>query len=153
MNKRTQSQKKYKITNLQTQEIPHSTCVVFVSICCILRYLQYFGVLYIGIWIAKKVRFQIFFLHHLQDQKLHIWTSHTGLRWFIDFLAFHFLVIQWPLSGYLGTKGLNGKERLAIRFLTMKLSYYFIGKIAADCKNTIRVCAKNFKIKLKNLKF
>ena len=65
-------QKKYKITNFQTQEIPHSTCVVFVSICCILRYLQYFGVLYIGIWIAKKVKFQIFFLHHLQNQKLHI---------------------------------------------------------------------------------
>ena len=46
---------KYKITNLQIQEIPHSTCVVLVSIFCILRYLQHFGVLYIGIWTSKKV--------------------------------------------------------------------------------------------------
>ena len=28
--------KNIKITNFRTQVIPHSTCVVFVSICCIL---------------------------------------------------------------------------------------------------------------------
>ena len=37
------TKKQNKITNFQTQEILHNTCVVFVSIYCIFKYLQYFA--------------------------------------------------------------------------------------------------------------
>ena len=51
-------QKKYKITNFQTQEIPHSTYAVFVSIYCIIKYLQYFHVLFIGILIVAQLQIE-----------------------------------------------------------------------------------------------
>jgi hypothetical protein len=78
-------QKNYHITNFQTKEIPHSMCVVFVSISCIWRYLQYFGLLYIDIWIAKKVKFQNF--RFCIICKIKSYTSKwDGLSIFHDFI-------------------------------------------------------------------
>ena len=55
--------KKYnKITNFQIQEIPHSTCLVFVSIYCIFKCLEYFRVLFIHILIVAQLQIENFFL-------------------------------------------------------------------------------------------
>jgi hypothetical protein len=51
-------QKKFKITNFQTEEIRHSTYAVFVSIYCIFKYLQYFHVLFIRILIVAQLQIE-----------------------------------------------------------------------------------------------
>ena len=68
---------KNKITNLQTQEIPHGTsCVVFGSICCTLRCLQYFGVQYIGVLIASQLQIKKFFLYMMHTGGPLVRSSH-----------------------------------------------------------------------------
>ena len=95
------------------------TCVVFVSIYCIFKCLQYFRVLFICILIVVQLRIDFFFFFwKMCIMYLQIWISKFELELFtIFFSLFAFSTLWWPECGQLGTIGLSSATIFSSRKL------------------------------------
>ena len=91
---------KRKITNFQTQEIPHNTCHIFVRIYNFLYFLHR----YFDSYTTSKYNFIFWKMYVIINQ---FCTPKFKIHLFMEFILFAFETHQWPECGRLGRKGLT----------------------------------------------
>ena len=96
-------QKKIKQNkNFQTQEILHSICVIFVSVYCIFKYLQYLRIFFIGVLIVAQLGFEFLSLEdmHCKCANLNFKIRTLILQGFsVICIAYIVVTIMW-LEGH-----------------------------------------------------